>query len=89
LGSNQLQSTPPSYDINQNITQILPIETQYSNVYSSEFNPGLEYNQNHNLMPQRPQPMPYTSSYTYTSDQSQQPNTIVEKCLEKFDIINK
>ncbi|XP_025194761.1 uncharacterized protein LOC112603695 isoform X2 [Melanaphis sacchari] len=88
LGSNQLQPTPPSYNINQNTTRIPPIQTQYSNVYSSEFNPGLGYNQNHNLMPQRPQPLPYTSSYNYTSDQSQQPNTSGEM-YGNFDIINK
>ncbi|KAE9541152.1 hypothetical protein AGLY_004397 [Aphis glycines] len=88
LGSNQLQPTPPSYNINQNTTQILPTQTQYSNVYSSEFNPGLGYNQNHNLMLQRPQPLPYTSSYNYTSDQSQQPNTSGEM-YGNFDNINK
>lgn len=31
LGSNQLQSTPPYFNINQNTSQNVPISTQYSN----------------------------------------------------------
>jgi len=87
LGSNQLQSTPPYFNINQNTSQNVPIPNQYSNVCPS-FNPGLGNNQNYNLMPQ-PLPIyssnfnpnaqhstPYSkSAYNYISDQSQQPTT--------------
>jgi len=51
LGSNQLQSTPPCFNINQNTSQNVPIPTQYSSVCPS-FNPGMGKNQNQNLMPQ-------------------------------------
>jgi len=95
LGSNQLQSTPPYFNINQNTSQNVPIPTQYSNVCPS-FNPGLGNNQNQNLMPQ-PLPIyssncnpnaqhstPYPkSSYTYISDQSQQSTTSGD-LFEKF-----
>jgi len=95
LGSNQLQSTPPCFNMNQNTSQNVPIPTQYSSVCPS-FNPGIGKNQNQNLMPQplpiyssnfNPNAQNYTpypkSSYTYISDQSQQPTTSGD-LFEKF-----
>lgn len=81
LESNHLQSTPLSYNLNQNTTQIHHFPTPYSNLYFS-FNTGLGSNQNHNLMPQL---LPVYSNFNPNVQSQSQHSTSVPTSSNTFD----